>query len=80
MGAIISLLRTHKIEDVYIDFANVRPTERETALYEQAQAVLDRAPEITAAIEAYAGAQDLVRRVRERPPARPPACVRTLAF
>jgi hypothetical protein len=67
MGQLITLLKGKEPVDVFIDFENAKPSEREQKLYNSVAEVLDQGKTVLKAIDEYKGCQDLVRKAMQTP-------------
>lgn len=61
MGLIASLLGRRKVEDVYVDLENAKPTEAEADLYGRLQQFLEDGAGVNEQLEAYEGCGSLIR-------------------
>jgi hypothetical protein len=62
MGLLLSFLRDKQIEDVYLDFENAEPTDKELQIYERVAATLERGKKVLVEIDDYKGCQELARK------------------
>ncbi|NWV43613.1 FA49A protein, partial [Grantiella picta] len=78
MGNLLKVLTYNELDqgpNFFLDFENAQPTEAETAVWNQVNAVLEEAQTILAELQSYTGAGQEIREVGAAPatPARPPA-------
>ncbi|NXM53704.1 FA49B protein, partial [Illadopsis cleaveri] len=77
MGNLLKVLTYNELDqgpNFFLDFENAQPTEAETAVWNQVNAVLEEAQTILAELQSYTGAGQEIREVgaAPAPPARPP--------
>ncbi|NXY64576.1 FA49A protein, partial [Callaeas wilsoni] len=78
MGNLLKVLTYNELDqgpNFFLDFENAQPTEAETAVWNQVNAVLEEAQTILAELQSYTGAGQEIREVGAAPrplPARPP--------
>ncbi|NXQ30754.1 FA49A protein, partial [Alaudala cheleensis] len=74
MGNLLKVLTYNELDqgpNFFLDFENAQPTEAETAVWNQVNAVLEEAQTILAELQSYTGAGQEIREVCAAPPALP---------
>jgi len=67
MGQLLSLWKNKDEIEIFIDFENARPTEKESKVWSQVDDVLKKGAIVLKTIDDYKGCQDLVRKAMSTP-------------
>ncbi|KFV75089.1 Protein FAM49B [Dryobates pubescens] len=84
MGNLLKVLTYNELDqgpNFFLDFENAQPTEAETAVWNQVNAVLEEAQAVLAELQSYTGAGQEIREAIQNPAeaASPPPCIPLLA-
>ena len=68
MGQILDIIRgTHDVEKIIMDFENATPSDEEKDLWNQINAVMEKAPGLLDKLSAYAGCEEAIRKAITSP-------------
>lgn len=67
MGNVLNSLNSKSAQQIFIDFENAQPTDKEKEVYDMVQEILDQGTDVMRQIEDYKGCADLARKAMQTP-------------